>query len=567
MLTRRVFLRQGVIVAGSAAFGSLLAACAPSAPGGAPAAPPAAQPTAAPPKPTAAPATPAAAQPTAAPAKPTAAAAPAATPAPAAAPAVAKPGGTLVVGFSTDPISMDPAESGEPQARMVRGAIHEALIDIDAQGKPIPRLAESWEQPDPATYVFKLRRGVKFHDGTPFDAEAVKANIERMRNPDLKNIWRSEIAALDSVEVVDASTVRIRAKGPFAAFAIPFYDMNGMQRSPAAMEKWGAEYGMHPVGTGPFKFVEYQKDTQTVLERNPDYWDTGKPHLDRLIFRPIPNSGTRLTELRSGGVQMIEYLPFQDLERLKGAGDVVISEKTGFRVDWLFFNTEQGPGASKEFRQAWNWLIDRDAFQQVVYKDTGSPAWDLLLPGSPYHDPNYKPTTRDLGKAKELLTASGVQLPLEITMYVQQDPVRQQEVQILQANGAEVGINITVAIEDSAAWFARHEKTTDFTMGLTWWGYRPDPDQYLGVNLQTKGSWNLPRYSNPRMDELLETQRVERDEAKRVKLFRELAELTTADAPLIPYHYGSNIKGLSPRVKDFVHRQDGLVRFTDIRFE
>src|SRR5262249_49116649 len=152
-------------------------------------------------------------------------------------------------------------------------------------------------------------------DGTPFDAEAVKFNVERMRNPDTKNVWVNEISSLDTVEVVDTYTVRVTSKDAFAAFIVPFYDVNAMQLSPAAVQRWGADIGFHPVGTGPFTFVEYQKDLQTVLERNPDYWDVGKPSLDRLVFRPIPNSATRLTELRSGGAHLVEYLPFQDVER------------------------------------------------------------------------------------------------------------------------------------------------------------------------------------------------------------------------------------------------------------
>src|SRR5262249_7041890 len=146
----------------------------------------------------------------------------------------------------------------------------------------------------------------------------------------------------------------------------------------------------------------------------------------------------------------------------------------------------------------------------------------------------------------------------------QADPVRQQEVQILQANAAEVGIEVGLEIVDTAAWYARHEKAGDFSIGLTWWGYRPDPDQYLGSNIGTNGSWNLPRYSNPKMDDLLASQRTEQDETVRTAIHRQIADLTTEDAPLIPYHYGSNIKGLSPKVQGFVHRADGLIRYRDL---
>src|SRR5262249_22210275 len=157
-------------------------------------------------------------------------------------------------------------------------------------------------------------------------------------------------------------------------------------------------------------------------------------------------------------------LPFQDVARLRELPDVVVSERSGTRVNWIFFNTEREPARRKEFRQAWSWLIDREAIHQVVNKGTGAMAWDMFFPSTRFFDPNYTPTTRDVEKARQLLAASGAQLPLEITMYLDQDPVRLQDGQILQANAAEVGITLNLVVEDQAAWSQRHEYDYEYIM-------------------------------------------------------------------------------------------------------
>ena len=540
MISRRLLLKHLAQGLGLAAATGVLAAC-----GGAASAPPTGTTG-----PTSAPAGGAAPKPTTS--------APATT-----APAAARPGGRLVVALSTDPQSMDPANTGEPQARSVRNTVTEALFDLDVNGNLVPRLAESWEQTDPTTYLIHLRKGIKFTDGTPFDASVAKFNFDRMTNPDTGNVWMSEITQLASMEAVDSATVRLKTKQPFAPALIPLYDVNGMQLSPAAVQRWGKDIGTHPVGTGPYTFVEYVKDDHVTVERNPDYWQSGKPYLDQVTFRVIPNDATRETELRSGGAQMVEYLPFQDVDRLKEMSDIVVSDKPGFRVDFLMFQVEKTPGSSKEFRQAWNYLIDSDAIQSAVYRNTGGPAWDMLLPGTAFADPSYKPATRDVGKAKELLAQSGVQLPTELTMYIQQDPVRQREAQIVQANVADADVKLNVEVIDTAGWNARH-KAGDFQVTLSWWGYRPDPDQYMPVLVKTGGSWNWTRWGNARVDELLNQEQTESDPAKRVQAFRQMAQVITDEAAYIPYHYGSNIKGISTRVQGFQHRVDGLLRFVDL---
>jgi peptide/nickel transport system substrate-binding protein len=551
------------VLVGATGVAGLLGAC------GQPAAPPPAAPAPKPtdaPKPAAPPtaAAPAASAPTAAAPAPTTAPAPAA-----AAPAAVKGAKTLTNAIFADPLGLDPHIVGNPEGRGTTKAIHDTLFGIDLNGRLVPQLVESWEQPDDKTFVLKLRQGVKFHDGTAFDAEAVKFNLDRVRNPDTKSIRAGEISTLDKVEVVDAGTVRLTLKQPFAAFLFPLADMAGCIGSPAAYQQWGADYAFHPSGTGPFKFVSYAKDQNTTLERNPDYWDKGKPGLDGLVLRPIPVDSSRLAELRSGGVQIAEALPFQDVQRLKSMSEIVVSEKVGFRWEYLAFNMRpEMPGSNLKLRQAFQWAIDREALHQAVYFGTGAIAYDGVLPGNPFFDPNYKPFTHDTERAKRLLGESGLTLPIVLKTPLQPDPVKQRAAQIVQAAVEPLGVKIEIEQVDVAK---RRQQLQDGQMEFDvegWWGYRPDPDQYLFTLLHSTGSYaKYYGYSNPKMDELLMAERAATNEEQRRAVFRQIADLQNEDSPYVTWHYGSDFKGLSPKVKGFDHYQDSLIRYGDLTME
>ncbi len=488
------------------------------------------------------------------------------------APATIKRGGTLTVAIFADPLSFDPHFTGNLQGRAAVRAIHDTLIRVNEEGRLAPGLAESWEQPDDKTFVLKLREGLKFHDGTPLDAAAVKYNIDRIRDPKTaaaSGIRAGEITTLDTVEVVDARTVKLTLKSPFAAFLVPFTDVTGSIGSPTAMEKWGFDYSLHAAGAGPFKLVEYQKDGRTVLEKNPDYWDKGKPYLDRVVLRPIPTDSTRLSELRAGGVDMAEALPLQDIQRLRASKEIIVSEKVGYRWEYFGFNLQnEYPGKSKKFRQAFQYAIDREALHQVAYFGTGSIGYDGILPGSPYFDPNYKPYKRDMDMAKRLLDESGISRPVSIMAPLQPDPVKQRAGQVFQAIASELGVKVQIEQIDSAGYrntLAAGKLPIDL---FGWWGYRPDPDQYLAILLHSTGSYaRYNGYSNPKMDELIVAQRTARNEADRRKIFRQISDVMNDDAAYVPWHYGSDFKGLAPKVKGFVHWQDAIISFQDIYLE
>ncbi len=316
------------------------------------------------------------------------------------APTAARRGGHLVVANEGDPISLDPAGMFGLPPRRIGRTIYNALVSVDVQGNVKPELVESWDRADDLTWDLKLRRGVKFHDGTPFDAEAVKSHFDRHLDPKTRSRRFGELAVVDRVTITDGSTVRVTMKQPFTPFFAAVFDWSGFVASPTAIAKWGQDYGLHPVGTGPFRFVEYQKDDHTTVERNPDYWQKDLPFLDQITFRPIPLDTTRLVELRSGGVQLAEDLPLQDASRLRGSSEITVSIHDGFRFEFLDFNSQKAPyGTNVKLRQAVNWAIDREAILHGAFYDLGAPGYQPFFPGTPYYDPGFKPYHRDVAKA------------------------------------------------------------------------------------------------------------------------------------------------------------------------
>jgi peptide/nickel transport system substrate-binding protein len=480
-------------------------------------------------------------------------------------PAIVTPGGELRVAIFADPLVFDPHTTGNLQGRAACRAIHDPLFKLDESGRLAPCLVESWETPDDKSFVLKVRERVKFHDGTPLDAEAVRYNIERVRSPQLGTLGlrASEITALDTVQAIDPLHIKLTLKYPFAAFLFPFTDVAGCIGSPTAFEKWGRDYGFHPVGTGPFRLVEYLKDDHTVLEKNGDYWRAGLPYLDRIILRPIPTDSTRLAELKARGVHIAEALPLQNIRDLRNSKEVMVSERVGFRWEYFGFNCrQQYPGHSQKLRQAFQWAIDREELHQVAYFGTGSIGYDAILPSSPFHDPNYKPFTHDLEKAKRLIDESGISLPTTIRAPLQQDPVKQRAGQVFQATAAKLGVNVQIEAVDSAGYLATWSGGTLPIDLFGWFGFRPDPDQCAAQFLDPEGhdaQWY--GYNNPKLHELVVAERTAGSEAGRRKAFREMMDIMNEDAAYVSWHYSSDFKGLLPEVRGFVHAPDAIISF------
>lgn len=534
MATRRALLSAALRVGG----GILLASCAPtvSAPGAS---------------------APAASAPAAA-SKPTAG-----TP---------KRGGTLTFGVLGRVNSFEPAKTIYYEERQAGNLVYDPLIALDDNGEPnaARSLAESWEAPDPLTFIMHLRKGVKFIDGTPFDAEAAKWNVTRHLDPATGSTQRTNLKMIASVEATDSSTLRFRLNTPFVGFSKLWSDQPGYQLSPTAYAKDGKDkYPQNPVGTGPFKLVELVANDHATFERNPNYWGSPLPYLDSVIIKSIPNGSTRLVALQTGGADLAQDLPYQDIARIRQMPEIVLHQQP-YRQEHLRFNTKSPLAKSKEFRQAWNWALDREAVKQTVYFGTGEVGYGPIFPGTPFHDASYKPFTRDVGKAKALLDkAAGLPSPLRFTYYVSEDPVRQREGEVFQANFRDIGVTMDIQKEPDAAWNARFNKG-DYELGASWKGNRPDPHLYMPI-FGSDGAnyvyYQPGQVQDPVLDKAIADAAVETSLDKRKALYRQATERINDEAGFVFYRFGPIYVGSTSKVRGFTDPAQTIFDFSKVWIE
>ena len=572
-VTRRNFLTIGTSL--TAMF---LAACggAPASPA-TPAASVAANPTS--PAPTAA----SGAAPTAAPAAattaPTAAAsaaAPAATSAPAT-PAAQSPaqttpapsgkrGGTLRIGVSADIVTMDPNMSGNAGDRQIYFNVFNTLTRIDQNLNVLPELAESWEQPDPKTYVFKLRSGIKFHDGTAFDAAAVKANFDRMMDPAGKSLRRGEVASIDKVTAVDAQTVRMDLKSPNSALLATFADRAGMMVSPSAVQSLGADIARKPVGTGPFKFVEWLPGDHVTLQRNESYWKPGLPLLDGVTYRPVLDALVKLQSLQTGQFDIIDYAPPQKVAALKSDTSVTFIPVKSLAAYWLWLNTTRPPFDNKALRQAMSLGLDVSAIVKSVYYGVGVPANGPIPPSSWAHDASIPVIQRDVAAAKAKLSEGGKASGLKIAFETGSSPDDQRFAQVLKAQLGDAGIEVDIQLVDAA------RQTSDtiahkFDFTTAGWSGRADPDGNTFQHFSSKGGMNYGGYNNPQVDDLLTKAEAVSDHAQRKDLYSQVIKILRDDAPAVFYMFPDQPKAASPKIQGYEPIPDGMIRAEAISFK
>jgi len=363
-------------------------------------------------------------------------------------------GGTVQVVLDRDPPTMDPHLSGSAVDRQVYQNLYDKLVDIDDQLAIVPMLATSWTiSQDGRTVTFKLRGGVKFHDGTPFNADAVKANFDRMRDPKFPSVRRSEIAPVASVTAVDPTTVQIALERPYSPLLYVLTDRAGMMVSPTAAQKDGLNYALHPVGTGPFAFVEKIPADHITLQRNPDYWENGVPYADRIVFRTITDDNARVANVKSGDADIINVVPLPQVRELareatQPGSRFKLIERGAIAWTAIALNVTRPPLDNKLLRQAFAATIDRDAVANVVLQGAAYPAHAFFPNGTPAYDPGWKLPPRSVALAKEKLRAAGHAGGFTFTLLNQPGQQRQAVAQAIQAMAADAGIEMKIQIVD-----------------------------------------------------------------------------------------------------------------------
>jgi peptide/nickel transport system substrate-binding protein len=488
-------------------------------------------------------------------------------PAVAAAADAPKKGGTLRVGFYIEAATMDPHLSGSKIDRQVYHNIYEPLVTLDTKLGIKPGLAESWTQPDAKTLVFKLRRGVKFHDGTDFNAEAAKFNFERMKT-EPKSVRKGEVANIDTVEIVDSHTIRVNLKKPDAALLATLTDRAGMMVSPKVVQERGVELGRNAkgAGTGPFEFVEWVKDSHLVIKRHDAYWNKqGGPYLERVRYRPIPDDVVKLQSLQSGEIDVMDYVQPRDVAAVKADKNLVVVDVPSLADFAYQLNTTRPPFNSKPLRQAVAYALDLEQIVKGVWLNVGVPANGPIPPTSWAYDKSIPPIKRDVAKAKAKLAEGGQPGGFTFTLTTNNIPISVQEAEVMQAQLAEAGITAKVKLVDSATLISDGNNKS-FEMISFQWSGRPDPDgntyQFLRTTPGTSFNWS--GISNPQIDALLDRTRELSNQAERRKLYSELTKLLQDELPMIFIVHPIEPKAFSPRVQNYEAIPDGMMRFKDV---
>ncbi len=480
-------------------------------------------------------------------------------------------GGTLRAGLDTDPFILDPHRSVAVPDRQVFQNLYDKLVDTDEDLKIVPMLAASWTiSADGTTYTFKLQPNVTFHDGTPFDAAAVVYNFDRMRDPKFPSARRSEIGPITSVTAADPSTVVIKLEQPYSPLLYVLTDRAGMMVSPTAAQKAGLDFALHPVGTGPFSFVEEVRQDHVTLQRNPSYWVRGLPYLDRVIFRYLPDDNARVANLKSGDLEMVAVVPAPQIPQLavearQPGSSFRLLEHGAFPWTGFWLNTTKPPFNNKALRQAFSAAIDRTAIANVVLQGAAYPAYSFFPNGTPAYDPAWKIPPRDLSLAREKLRTGGSPTGFACTLLTYQGQSNVSVAQAVQSMIADVGIQSQIQVLEAGALIATLTKG-EYQAGFAGWSGRPDPDFDVYPFMTKSGipNFNFSGYVNSQVQDLLDAARVLQNMDQRARAYREVTQILADDMPYAWISFTKEYKLVSVKVRGFVHVPDGLLRLRTV---
>jgi ABC-type transport system substrate-binding protein len=422
-----------------------------------------------------------------------------------------KLGGTLRVAWESDVPGLDPHLSPGLQAYGVVGNLFNSLLTIDTELNYVPDLAESWEIMDNGkVYVFHLRKGVKFHDGTNFDAEVVRWNYQRIMDPEEKALDAPFYSIVEAVEALDAQTVKFTLKHPSMTL-LPVLAANRvgfLQMSPTAYKKWGKEdVRQHPAGTGPFKLAKWEQNQIIVLEKNPEYFKPGLPYLDRIELRIMKEGVTRVTALRTGEVEFANYIPTEHLERLARDPQIqVIRGRDAQRIQ-CFFNLHKAVFQDVRVRRALlGYGIDRQAIAKTALLGLAQPLWSFVPPGSKGHIDFGDQFSYDPEKARALLKEAGYdeKNPLRYTLMTHAAEAALPTVAtIMKTQYAKLGVEVTVEVIDRPIFLRRLTRDRDWDQLINFSGGAFDT--YSATRLfDTRAGNNTPNHRDAHVDALID---------------------------------------------------------------
>jgi peptide/nickel transport system substrate-binding protein len=454
-------------------------------------------------------------------------------------------GGEITVAQGAAVQSFDPLRSVSGADYSYFYLVYDTLIDLDADGKAVPNLVKEWEFPDDKTILLHLQENVKFHDGTPFDGEAVKWNLERA-NAEGSNT--KDLANIQSIDVIDKTTVKLNLSQPDASIILVLSDRPGTIISPTASEKYGDDYHLHPVGTGPFKVTKHISNQEVVYENNGDYWKERKPYLDKITFKVMSDANTVMNALQAGEIQVsgIAATSINVFEK-DPKFTVNIAEQL---VYWtLHLNTSKQPLDNPKVRQAIKYGIDKEAMNKVINMGYGKVASQTFPEGYVAYNPDVK-TEYNPEKAKQLLKESGVSNPEIEIIHFADVPGWDTAAEIIADQLKDIGFKVKLVPMEVNASLAKWFEGSSFSLVASWSG-RNDPLQTLSNLYAENGPTNIGKTAPPGMEELMKKARENYDPSERAKVFKEIVAAADEYVYSVPLFYLPQIIVTSKEVKGY----------------
>ncbi|MDU6922999.1 glutathione ABC transporter substrate-binding protein GsiB [Franconibacter helveticus] len=450
----------------------------------------------------------------------------------------------VVVAVASNFTTLDPYDANDTLSQAVAKSFYQGLFGLDKDMKLQNVLAESYTVSDDGLiYTIKLRSGVKFQDGTAFDAAAVKANLDRASNPDNRlkryNLYKN----IASTEAVDPATVKITLKQPFSAFINILAHPATAMISPAALQKYGKEIGFHPVGTGPYELVTWNQTDFVKVKKFAGYWQQGLPKLDTITWRPVVDNNTRAAMLQTGEAQFAFPIPYEQAKLLEQNDKLDLVASPSIMQRYISMNVTQKPFDNPKVREAINYAINRQALVKVAFAGYATPATGVVPPSIAYAA-QFSPWPYDPAKARQLLKEAGLPNGFSTTLWSSHNHSTAQKVlQFTQQQLAQVGIKAKVTAMDAGQRAAEVEgkgqKESGVRMFYTGWTASTGEADWALSPLFASQNWpptlfNTAFYSNKHVDSALADALKTTDNAQKAKLYKEAQEIIWKESPWVP---------------------------------
>ncbi|GEN85133.1 ABC transporter substrate-binding protein [Sporosarcina luteola] len=492
---------------------------------------------------------------------------------------------TLVFGRGGDSTSLDPSRVTEGETFKVTVNLFETLLNFGEEDTTVQAgLAKEWNTDDGLTYTFQLEEGVKFHDGTDFNADAVVKNFERWANGDADKFpyydtmfggfKDDESHVIDSVTADGDYTVIIKLKRPQAPFLKNIAMSMFAIASPTAFEQGDDQFERNPVGTGPFKFVDWKTNDSITIEKFDDYWQEGLPKLNKVVFRSIPDNSARLNALIAGEIDLADGINPSDAGKIEENGDLQLIKRPSMNVGYLGLTVTREPFDKKEVRQAMNHAIDKETIINSFFEGQADSAKNPMPPSISGYNDDIEEYDYNPEKAKELLAKAGYPDGFEMELWAMPVPRPYMPdgakvAEVIQSNLADIGVKAKIVTYEWGTYLDKASKGEADAFMLGWTGDNGDADNFLYALLDEDNipSNNYTYFKNAKMHDLFIEAQTEVDEDKRIELYKEAQEIIHEEAPWVPLAHSTPLLAAAKDLSGFVPHPTGSDLLSNVEFK